>query len=460
MPKKIITRFAPSPTGLLHIGGARTALFAWLYAKTHNGKCLLRIEDTDTARSKEEYTDAIIKSFDWLGIEFDGEPVYQSRNKERHLKAVNSLLDTNKAYYCECSVERLNELRSSQQKAGKKPKYDGRCREKNHQHDEGMVVRFKNPQEGSVNFTDLVKGPIEISNTELDDLVLLRANGSPTYNLSVVIDDKDMGVTHVIRGDDHINNTPRQINIFKALGFEIPSYGHVPMILGEDNKRLSKRHGAVGVEDYKALGVLPEAMRNYLAKLGWSYADEELFSMDALIDKFKDGKLNSSPAAFSMDKLKWFNKEYLSRLDDEDVLNILIEDGLFLNDSYSVKVFELIKDRCSFLNDFQKESSYFFKEFKDYDQAAVNKTINTQSLEILSSLKEKFQSLDEWQASNIQSLIQEVIDTAGVGFGKAGLPLRLALTGTTNSPSIDQTAELLGKKVVVSRIERAINSFT
>ena len=460
MSKNIVTRFAPSPTGLLHVGGARTALFAWLYAKSHEGKCLLRIEDTDTKRSKDEYTQAIISSFKWLGIDFDGEPVYQSKNKDMHLDAVQSLLEENKAYYCDCSSERLDEIRSAQQKAGEKPKYDGRCRDLNQELKDGMVVRFRNPKEGFVEFVDLVKGPIQISNEELDDLILIRANGTPTYNLSVVVDDDNMGITHVIRGDDHINNTPRQINIFRALGLEIPTYGHVPMILGEDSKRLSKRHGAVGVEEYKVLGVLPEAMRNYLAKLGWSHGDDEIFSMQDLILKFKEGKLNSSPAAFSMDKLKWFNKEYLTQLNDTEIISMLIEEGILLNDDHSKKVFNLVKDRCSLLTDFKNEASYFFNEVDVYDETAVKKVVTTESLKILTNLRVKFLALETWTASNVQNLIQEVVDEFDVGFGKVGLPLRLALTGSTNSPSIDLTAELLGKEKVAARIEKAVNYFS
>jgi len=460
MSKKIVTRFAPSPTGLLHIGGARTALFAWLFAKSHEGICLLRIEDTDIERSKEEYTKAIISSFSWLGIDFDDKPVYQSHNKAVHLEAVQSLLKKGSAYYCDCSTERLNEIRSAQQKAGDKPKYDGKCRDLNHTFREGMVVRFRNPQEGTVEFNDIVKGVIEISNKEMDDLILIRTNGTPTYNLSVVVDDKEMGITHVIRGDDHINNTPRQINIFKALGYNAPIYGHVPMILGEDNKRLSKRHGAVGVEEYKELGVLPDAMRNYLAKLGWSYGDEEIFSESDLISKFKEGKLNNSPAAFSMDKLKWFNKEYLSQIEDSKIFNMLLSEGTFTDDDYSSKVFHLVKDRCSFLSDYKKETSYFFQELNTYDDLAVKKIINKQSLEIFIDLRKKFLVLEDWSAINVQSLIQQVVSEFDVGFGKVGLPLRLALTGSTNSPSIDQTAELLGKDKVVDRINKAIAAFS
>ena len=311
MGNKVIGRFAPSPTGLLHIGGARTALFAWLYSKSLGGECFLRLEDTDTERSKQEYTDSIIASFKWMGIEFDQEPVYQSKNKDNHIERALQLVESDRAYYCECSSERLNKLREEQDKKGQKPKYDGKCRNLKLQRGDTSVIRFKNPESGSVAFNDLVRGEIEVSNKELDDLIIVRADGSPTYNLCVVIDDLDIAdtivlwgqdidseISHIIRGDDHVNNTFKQINVFKALKVEPPTYGHVPMILGEDGKRMSKRHGAVNVLDYKESGVLPEALLNYIVRLGWSYGDQELFSLEELKKIFKDGKLNNSPASF------------------------------------------------------------------------------------------------------------------------------------------------------------------
>ena len=282
------TRFAPSPTGLLHIGGARTALFAWLYAKSNSGSCLLRIEDTDKERSKQEYTDEIIKSFNWMGVNFDEDVVYQSKNHDRHLEVAKELLKNGKAYVCNCSKERLDQLRKEQEERGENAKYDGKCRNLSISESENTVIRFKNPEEGSVVFKDLIKGQIEFSNEEMDDFIIVRSDGAPTYNLCVVVDDLDMKISHVIRGDDHLNNTPKQINVFDALGIKSPIYGHVPMILGEDGKRMSKRHGAVGVSEYRDMGILPTAFMNYLARLGWSFGDQEIFTSDELLEKFSN----------------------------------------------------------------------------------------------------------------------------------------------------------------------------
>ena len=461
MVSKVKTRFAPSPTGTLHIGGARTALFAWLFAKSHQGKCLLRIEDTDLERSKPEHTKAIIDSFSWMDIEFDDEVFYQSDNKVKHLLTVRGLVESKQAYFCNCSTERLNKIREEQQKEGFKPKYDGKCRDLGLQEGSDTVVRFRNPQEGSVQFTDIVKGVIEISNKELDDLILVRSDGTPTYNLCVVVDDIDMDITHVIRGDDHINNTPRQINIFRALEAKEPIYGHVPMILGEDGKRLSKRHGAVGVSEYEQLGVLPGALKNYLVRLGWSLGDQEVFGHQELINKFKEGNINNSPSAFSLEKLTWFNKEFISQIKSEHLLSRLSSmDTEFLEDEYSLSVLELIRGRCSLMNEFSKESEYFFKDINSYDSKAVKKFINDQAVNLLSELLVELKNLTSWKASDIQSSIESLLSKHEIGFGKIGLPLRIALTGSTNSPSIDKTVEVLGQKIVVERIEKAIKEFS
>lgn len=461
MASEVITRFAPSPTGLLHIGGARTALFAWFYAKTLNGKCLLRIEDTDKQRSKQEYTDAIIESFSWMGVGFDGDVVFQSENKANHLKAANDLLSTGNAYHCNCTTERLSQLREEQQKLGQNQKYDGKCRNLNLKEQEGVVVRFKNPSSGKVVFNDVIRGEIEIDNKELDDLILIRSDGSPTYNLSVVVDDKDMKITHVIRGDDHINNTPKQINIFKALGIKEPAYGHVPMILGEDGKRMSKRHGAVGVKEYELMGVLPKAFLNYLTRLGWSLGDQEIFNLKDLISSFKDGSLNKSPAAFSMEKLKWFNKEYLSKKSTQEILDLLLQtDSQFTDSDYSRNVIDLVKDRCSLINDFLLESEYFFTEIQEYDQKAVSKNIKDNSSMIIKSLHSKLETAEALSSEEITIAIEEVMVEFEVGFGKVGLPFRIALTGSTSSPSIDRTASLLGKSIVQSRLLKFIEEFS
>ena len=458
---KIVGRFAPSPTGLLHLGGARTALFTWLYSKSLGGDCLLRLEDTDAERSEQKYTDSIINSFKWMGIEFDQEPVYQSRNKDNHLNQAQELVNKGKAYYCDCSPERLKKIREEQQKKREKPKYDGKCRELGLEKGPNTVIRFKNPESGSVTFKDLVRGQMEVANKELDDLILVRSDGSPTYNLCVVVDDLDMNITHVVRGDDHINNTFRQINIFKALEESVPIYGHVPMILGEDGKRMSKRHGAVNVLDYKDLGVLPEAFLNYIVRLGWSYGDQEMFELKELIQIFKDGKLNNSPASFSYEKLLWFNREYFLKMENKTLLELLVPTSKqFKQDDYSAKVINLIKERCSLLSEFENEGSYFYDDSVVVDSKDASKVFTEQAVTILKFLVEGFKALTSWQVEDIKSLFNEVMEKNEVGMASVGKPLRLAITGRMNSASVDETSLVLGQEKVIKRVEDVIKSYS
>ena len=458
---KIVGRFAPSPTGLLHLGGARTALFAWLFSKSLGGDCLLRLEDTDSERSEQKYTDSIISSFKWMGIEFDQEPVYQSRNKDNHLEKAQELVNKGKAYYCDCSPERLKKIREEQQKKREKPKYDGKCRELGLEKGPNTVIRFKNPESGSVTFKDLVRGQMEVANKELDDLILVRSDGSPTYNLCVVVDDLDMNISHVVRGDDHINNTFRQINIFKALEESVPIYGHVPMILGEDGKRMSKRHGAVNVLDYKDLGVLPEAFLNYIVRLGWSYGDQEMFGLKELIQIFKDGKLNNSPASFSYEKLLWFNREYFLKMENKTLLELLVPtSNQFEHDDYSTKVINLIKERCSLLSEFENEGSYFYDDPIAVDSKDASKVFTEQAIVILKFLVEGFKELTKWQVEDIKNLFNEVMEKNEVGMASIGKPLRLAITGRMNSASVDETSLVLGKDKVIERVEEAIKSYS
>ena len=458
---KVIGRFAPSPTGLLHIGGARTALFAWLYSKSLEGDCLLRLEDTDSERSKQTYTDSIIESFKWMGIEFDQEPVYQSKNKDKHLEKAQELVKKGKAYYCDCSPERLKKIREEQQKKREKPKYDGKCREIGLEKGPNTVIRFKNPEAGSVTFKDLVRGEMKVANKELDDLILVRSDGSPTYNLCVVVDDLGMSISHVVRGDDHINNTFRQINIFKALEEPVPIYGHVPMILGEDGKRMSKRHGAVNVLDYKDMGVLPEALLNYIVRLGWSYGDQEMFELKELIQIFKDGKLNNSPASFSLEKLLWFNREYFLKMENKTLLELLVPtSNQFEHDDYSTEVINLIKERCSLLSEFETEGNYFFGDSVSIDAKEANKVFTEEALIILKFLVEGFKELTKWQVEDIKDLFNEVMEKKEVGMASVGKPLRLAITGRMNSASVDETSLVLGKEKVIKRVEEAIKSYS
>ncbi len=451
------TRFAPSPTGLLHIGGARTALFAWLYAKTNSGSCLLRIEDTDKERSKQEFTDEIINSFNWMGVNFDEDIVYQSKNHDRHLKVAKELLKSGKAYVCDCSKERLDQLRKEQQEQGLNPKYDGKCRDLSLSESDNTVIRFKNPEDGNIIFEDLVKGEIEFRNEEMDDFIIVRSDGAPTYNLCVVVDDLDMLISHVIRGDDHINNTPKQINVFKALKVEPPTYGHVPMILGEDGKRMSKRHGAVGVSEYRDMGILPQAFMNYLARLGWSLGDQEIFTSDELVNNFSKGKLNIAPASFSLEKLTWYNKEYLNSIEFTDLVDLISSENI-KNDQYSKDVIDLIRERCNSLNDFSTESQYFYNKPKVFREEDKTKAIKENTISLLKSLSERLSDLSDWKSESIQDEIKALVDEQEVGFAKIGIPLRLSLTGSLNSPSIDKVCELLGKEEVVERIDFAIKN--
>ena len=430
------TRFAPSPTGNLHIGGARTALFAWLYAKSQDGECLLRIEDTDKERSKDEYTIEIIDSFKWLGVGFDKEIIYQSKNADRYKEIIDQLLDQGSAYICN----------------GEDLETDKQYRDQNLARDNNTVVRFKMPQEGNTAYADIVKGQIEVANEQLDDFIIERSDGTATYNLCAVVDDLDSNISHVIRGDDHVNNTFKQINVFKALNKNIPTYGHVPMILGEDGKRLSKRHGALGVREYAALGILPEALKNYLLRLGWSLGDDEIFKGEEMKKSFQSGILNKSPATFSMDKLLWFNKYYLDQMSIDQLMEVVALND-FDGSEYSKTVMETIRDRCSTLNEFSTNTDYFFRDPEVYDPLLLLKHCKEDTFNNLSLLKEQLKKLEIWEQTHIKEVIDKVVSDLEIGFGKIGLPFRLALTGTVNSPSIDLVSEILGKKITFRRLD-------
>ncbi|MBX2847926.1 MAG: glutamate--tRNA ligase [Acidiferrobacterales bacterium] len=459
-----VTRFPPSPTGYLHIGGARTALYSWLHARQHQGKFVLRIEDTDLERSTPESVQAILDGMQWLGLDYDEGPYYQTKRFDRYKEVIDQLLDSGHAYHCQCSKQRLDEMREQQKAQGQKAKYDGRCRSLGLAESESTVVRFKNPLDGDVVIHDLVKGDIKISNQELDDLVIARAGGVPTYNLTVVVDDMDMAITHVIRGDDHINNTPRQINILNALGAVLPKYAHVPMILGEDGARLSKRHGAVGVMQYRDHGLLPEALLNYLVRLGWSHGDQELFSMDELLSLFKVDDVSRSPSAFNPEKLLWVNQEYIKSLTSEELLarslwyferaEITIQDK-----DHAAAIVGLIQDRCRTLCDVVEQSRFFFEDVEEYQEAALKKWIKTTTPELLESFIGRLKTFDDWNADELQAAVQQTVDAHEIGFAKIAQPIRIAITGGTNSPSIDQTLALMGKQNSMRRLERALQAF-
>ncbi len=460
----IKTRFAPSPTGVLHVGGARTALFCWLLARKTGGKFVLRIEDTDLERSTPESVQAILDGMAWLGLDHDEGPYYQTRRFDRYREVVAQLIAQGDAYYCQCSRERLDALREKQMADKQKPRYDGACRDLGLQPDENspMVVRFKNPQQGVVRFHDHVKGDIEVDNRELDDLIIARGDGSPTYNLSVVVDDMDMEITHVLRGDDHVNNTPRQINILRALNAPIPEYAHVPMILGDDGKRLSKRHGAVGVMEYHQAGYLPQAMLNYLVRLGWSYGDQEIFTREEMVEHFSLDALNRSASSFNTEKLNWINQHYLMHEPLEAIVGLVrrrlerlqIEcDGDFDLDA----VVDLYRQRAATINALVDAIEYFFRDFDEYDSRAAGKVLKPAALEPLQRAAASLAALESWNAAAIHAAIEQLTVDLGVGMGKIGQPLRVAITGGSFSPPIDQTLELLGRRTSLARIERAID---
>lgn len=455
------TRFAPSPTGYLHIGGARTALYCYLYAKKHKGQFALRIEDTDRERSTDASIQAILDAMSWLKLHYDEGPVYQTDRFQRYDDVIKQLLSEDKAYRCYCSKERLDKLREQQMANKEKPRYDGHCRELNEKRDQAFVVRFKNPQQGVVTFHDFIRGHITVSNEELDDVIIARSDGVPTYNFTVVVDDMDMGMTHVLRGDDHINNTPRQINIFKALDAEPPLYGHLPMILGDDGKRLSKRHGAMSVMQYRDEGFFPEALLNYLVRLGWSHGDQEIFSLNEMIDYFDVAHISRSPASFNTEKLLWMNAHYMktlpvSRIKDDLLwhyqhLAIDTNNGPQLED-----VIEVYRERAQTLCELAANTRYLFEKVEHYDPKAAKKAFKTSAVTPLQTFKDALETLSDWNAQALHALMQHVIEQLSIGFGKLGQPLRLAITGNSMSPPMNEVMALLPKETILARLEHAI----
>ena len=458
----IRTRFAPSPTGYLHIGGARTALFSWLHARKHGGVFVLRIEDTDRERSTEESVNAILEGMAWMGLEYDEGPFYQTQRFDRYKEVIQTLMDNGHAYRCNCSKERLEKLREDQMAAKQKPRYDGCCRNKTVSADEPHVIRFKNPLEGNVVVNDLIRGKVAFNNNELDDLIIARTDGTPTYNLTVVVDDMDMEINHVIRGDDHLNNMPRQMNILKALGAEPPVYAHVPMILGEDGKRLSKRHGAVSVMQYHDEGYLPEALLNYLVRLGWSHGDQEVFSVDEMIEKFDLSDVNKSASTFSPDKLLWLNQQYLKEASVEHIahhLNVhLGKHGIDPSQHDNLHaVIDAQRDRAKTLVEMAESSLFFFKDFSEFEPAAAKKQLRPVAAEPLKAVLEAFEQITDWSVDAITDAINTVAEKLDVKMGKIGMPLRVAICGQGNSPDIKLTAYLIGQDKCITRIKMALD---
>lgn len=461
---KVRTRFAPSPTGYLHIGGARTALFSWLYARKMGGDFILRIEDTDLERSNQASVDAILYAMDWLGLNYDEGPFYQTQRFERYKEVVQQLLDTGHAYYCYCSKEELDAMREAQMARKEKPRYDGRWRDSKETPPAGVapVVRFKNPLDGVVEIDDQARGKIVISNTELDDLIIARSDGVPTYNLSVVVDDIDMGITHVIRGDDHINNTPRQINIMRALGHEIPIFAHVPMILGPDGQRLSKRHGAVNVMQYRDEGYTPEALLNYLVRLGWSHGDQEIFSRQEMIEFFELNGINRAPSSINPDKLVWLNQYYLKNLPvtviAEQLQWQLADQQLDTRSGPALEAVILAqRERVKNLDELVSMSRYFYEAVTDYDPQAVQKQFKPETAAYLTAVHEALAALPSWEDEVIHQAIQQTCESLGIKLGKLGPALRVAVTGSASSPSLEITLRLIGRERSLERIQAAVD---
>jgi len=455
------TRFAPSPTGYLHVGGARTALFSWLHARKHGGKYVLRIEDTDLQRSTTESINAILEAMTWLGLDYDEGPFYQTRRFDRYNEIIDELLNKKLAYRCSCSRERLEALREGQMQRKEKPRYDGHCRGKSIAADEPHVIRFRNPPEGSVIVDDQVRGKIVFQNDELDDLIIRRTDGSPTYNLTVVVDDLDMGITDVIRGDDHVNNTPRQINILTALGKEPPRYAHVPMILGDDGSRLSKRHGAVSVMEYRNQGILPEALLNYLVRLGWSHGDEELFTLDQMVELFDIKDVNKAASAFNTEKLLWINQHYIKSADPVRIARLLSPHlgDLDIDPASGPDIVEVVRqqqERARTLVEMAEISAFFYRDYDDFDEKAARKHLKAAARESLQQVRDQLAVQKDWEAEKLHQVVIDVAESLDLKMGKVAQPLRVAVVGRAASPGIDVTLELVGREACLRRIDRAL----
>jgi len=456
-------RFAPSPTGFLHIGGARTALFNYLLAKKEQGTFVLRIEDTDVERSTQESVDAILQAMDWLGLSYDEGPFYQSERYDLYKTKVADLLNKGLAYRCYCSADELNAKREAAMKAGGKPRYDGTCRERSDQPEAPFVVRFKTPRDGNTAFVDRIKGTISVENDELDDLIIQRTDGNPTYNFVVVIDDAEMGINLVIRGDDHVNNTVRQIPMYKALGYAVPEFAHVPMILGADKKRLSKRHGATSVMVYREMGFLPEAMVNYLVRLGWSCGDEEIFSMDDLIEKFSLDNVGRSAGVFNPDKLLWLNEHYIKTGDPQRLAGLVAEllegQGVDIeNGPDMAAVVRTLQERAKTLVEMAEGARFYFEAPETYDEAAAAKFLNEEKRAVLELLIKHLGTLMHFTLEDVESAFKLLMEESGLKLGKIGPTVRVALTGGTVSPSIYEVVSVLGQDNVLARLKKALAS--
>jgi len=457
---KVRTRFAPSPTGYLHIGGARTALFSWLYARGHGGQFVLRIEDTDVARSTEESIQAILDGMEWLGLTWDEGPFFQSRRFDEYRKYAKELEDKGLVYRCYCTPAELEARREAAMKEGRPPRYDGRCRDRKDRPEGPFATRFRVPP-GVTSFKDEIKGVISFENSEIEDLIILRSDGTPTYNFCVVVDDATMDITHVIRGDDHINNTPKQILLYRALGHELPVFAHLPMILGSDKTRLSKRHGATSVIAYKEMGYLPHALVNYLARLGWSHGDQEIFSLEELIEKFSFDSVGKSSGVFNPEKLLWLNQHYIKSSKPEElaplVLPFLSEHGVDASgDPRLPEIIKTLQERARTIKEMADSSLFYFKDEIDYDPKAAEKFLVAENAPLFAELKGTLASLASFGHDDIEKAFNALLEEKGLKLGKLAQPVRVALTGGTVSPGIFETISALGKALTIKRIEAAL----
>ncbi len=451
----VVTRFAPSPTGYLHIGGLRTALFNWLWARKNGGRFILRIEDTDLSRNSDKAVRAILEAFDWVGLNYDGEVEYQSNRFDIYKEYIQKLLKEGKAYYCYMSKEELDALREEQQKRGERPRYDRRYRDFDGEPPKGVqpVVRIKAPLEGDIVFEDGIKGTVTIRADELDDFIIARSDGTPTYNFVVAVDDALMGVTDVIRGDDHLYNTPKQILVYRALGLNIPRFYHVPMILNESGKKLSKRDGAMDVMEYKRMGYLPEALLNFLVRLGWSYKDQEIFSLEEMQKLFDPSDINKSASAYNLSKLDWLNSHYIKNTPNQRLSELLEDFGVYLQSHDKKEILlDALKERAKTLKEMAEMAKEILEAPREYDEKGMKKALKGEWREILESFLKSLESADPRLPAEFHEIIKSVVEQKGIGFGKIGQPLRLALTGRLGGPDLADIMAVIGKEETIQRV--------
>ena len=459
----VVTRFAPSPTGMLHVGGVRTALFSWLHARHVGGKFILRIEDTDRERSTDEAVRVILEGMAWLALDADEGPYYQTKRFDRYREVIGEMLVAGSAYHCYCTKQELDEMREQQIARKEKPRYSGLCRDRAEPRPGvAPVVRFRNPVDGAVVVNDLVHGAVTFQNVELDDLIIARSDGTPTYNFCVVVDDMDMGVTHVIRGDDHLNNTPRQMNMLQALGATPPAYAHVPMILGPDGAKLSKRHGAVSVLQYEEEGFLPDALLNYLVRLGWSHGDQEIFSREEMIGAFDIHDVNKAASIFNPEKLLWLNQQHMMRAEPSALVPHLQAQlrrlGLQSSDQGLLEgVIVAQRERAKTMKEMAQNSRFFFVESVEMDSKAAAKHLTAEAAPVLAQVRSRLAAIPEWTAAAIHTTLNELATELQTGLGKVAQPIRVAVSGTAVSPPIDQTLSLLGRERTLARLDAAVS---